>query len=104
MKPKTSEKNLEKYFVAQIKKRGGRAIKMDGSIMAGIPDRLVLMPQGFVAFAELKTSIGRKSAIQEHTQGLIKALGVRVTTLYGRLQVDDYLAELDAFLEELSDD
>ncbi len=89
MKP-TRESNLERRFVREVKARGGLALKMSG--MAGIPDRLVLLPGGRVVFVELKTDGGRLSKIQRHVIAMLSRLGCEVEVLYGRDQIDEWLS------------
>lgn len=86
------ERNIERKFRDEIKLRGGMAIKLTG--LAGIPDRMVLMPGGKITFVELKTSTGRKSKIQHAVQAKLIALGFDVETLYGHKDVDEWLALL----------
>ena len=48
------ERAIEQHFVAETKKRGGLALKFVSPGMDGVPDRIVLMPGGKMAFVELK--------------------------------------------------
>ena len=52
------ESIVEKKFAAEVKKRGGLAVKFVSPGFNGVPDRLVLFPGGRMAFVELK-EIGR---------------------------------------------
>jgi hypothetical protein len=85
------ESVLERHFVREVKLRGGLAIKLAGNIMAGIPDRLVILPIGRVVFVELKTDKGRTSPIQKHVHTMLLDRGCDVQVLYGRTQVDEWL-------------
>ena len=84
------ESALEKYFRQEVLRRGGWTIKLTGT--AGIPDRLVMMPEGAVAFVELKTDIGRLSKIQDAVQRKLVGLGCDVHTLYGKDEVDGWIS------------
>ena len=55
----TSEKVLERKLREGIEAKGGLALKFTSPGFTGVPDRLVLMPQGKVCFAEVK-SVGKK--------------------------------------------
>lgn len=88
----TRETTLERRFVAEIRKRGGLAIKMTN--MNGIPDRLVILPEGRIVFVELKTDRGRTSKIQRHVITLLTNLGCDVRVLYGRSDIDEFLEEI----------
>ena len=48
------ESVVEKKFAAEVKKRGGLAVKFVSPGFNGVPDRLVLFPGGRMAFVELK--------------------------------------------------
>jgi len=83
------EKRLEAYFRAEIKARGGWAIKMLG--IAGLPDRMVLMPGARIYFVELKAEGGRTSKIQQAVHRRLLALGFVVEVLTGRQEIDGWL-------------
>ena len=87
----SSEANLERHFMREVKLRGGWAIKMNPIGLRGIPDRLVLMPGGRVIFVELKTDRGRLSKIQQAVHRKLLALGMTVETLKGRGDIDEWL-------------
>ena len=53
------ERDIERKFVAEVKKNGGLALKFITPSMSGMPDRLVLMPYGMLAFVEVKAK-GKK--------------------------------------------
>ena len=67
------ESTLEKYLVAEVKKRGGKCLKLVGYI--GIPDRLILLPGGIVIFVELKTKKGKLSPLQVYWSKILIGLG-----------------------------
>ena len=85
------EAALERYFCAEVKARGGWAIKLNPLGLRGIPDRLVIMPGGRIIFVELKTDRGRLSKIQKAVHRKLLGLGCTVEVLYGRIQVDAWL-------------
>jgi hypothetical protein len=49
-----NEKQVENKLTAAVKKAGGIAPKFVSPGFAGMPDRLILLPDGHIAFAELK--------------------------------------------------
>lgn len=49
------EKNLERRLVKDVQRRGGYCIKILPFAETGLPDRLVLMPNGKAYFVELKS-------------------------------------------------
>ena len=48
------EKNIETRLVTEVRRRGGLAPKFVSPGLDGVPDRLILLPDGNFAFAELK--------------------------------------------------
>ena len=58
------ESTIERWFAREVKKRGGLCFKFVSPGNAGVPDRIVITPDGRVVFAELKTQTGRLSKIQ----------------------------------------
>ena len=48
------EKQVERDFVRAVKRRGGLALKFVSPGRIGVPDRIVLLPDGKCAFAEIK--------------------------------------------------
>ena len=56
------ESKIENKLEIEVKKRGGMALKFVSPGLAGVPDRIVLMPKGKVAFVELKAP-GKKMRV-----------------------------------------
>jgi hypothetical protein len=66
----TREKEIEHYFVKQVKKAGGKAYKWVSPGNLGVPDRIVFFPQRVVILVELKAP-GKtlsKSQIKRHEE------------------------------------
>lgn len=87
------ERDIEQYLVQQIRRLGGKAYKWTSPGNAGVPDRIVFLPQGRVVFVELKTRTGKLTRLQRIQIETIKGLGQDVRVLYGREQVEEFLAE-----------
>ena len=49
------EKSIESRLAAEVRRRGGLAPKFVSPGLDGVPDRLILLPGGKIAFAELKS-------------------------------------------------
>lgn len=63
--PTTLEKEIEAKLTAMVHRHGGECLKWVCPGWAGVPDRIVLMPEGRVWFVELKRPKGgRRSAMQ----------------------------------------
>lgn len=89
----TLESTIERQFSQMVRSRGGIAVKMAPTI-AGIPDRLVLWPNGRVSLVELKTSTGPTRAIQVHRHKQLKAMGHHVFILRGEQEVIDWVDDM----------
>lgn len=75
---KVSEKVLERRLVKKVKDAGGWAIKLLPFEVAGLPDRMVLMPLGRVYFVEMKRFNEKPSKIQNVIHRKFEALGFPV--------------------------
>lgn len=54
----TRESSIETYLRERVLAAGGRCIKLNPMGNVGIPDRLVLLPEGVVVFVECKKPKG----------------------------------------------
>ncbi|MGN0241919.1 MAG: VRR-NUC domain-containing protein [Candidatus Weimeria sp.] len=72
------EKEIETALVRAVKARGGLAIKFVSPGLNGVPDRLVLMPGGRIAFIELKAPGMKMRPLQVRRAQQLEALGFRV--------------------------
>lgn len=88
-----SEKQLERWFTAQVRLRGGWTGKW-APVERGTPDRVVLMPGGRIFLVELKTLDGRLSRIQMAWHHRAAELGTDVVVLYGREGAQAWLDSL----------
>lgn len=76
-----SEKVIERKLVNIVKANGGLCIKLLCDNLLGLPDRLVLLPNGKIAFVELKTTKQKPRKIQVFMHNKIRALGFRVEVI-----------------------
>ena len=72
------EKDLERKLVKAVRDSGGLALKFVSPGMAGVPDRLLLFPEGRVAFVEVKAPGEKPRPLQVHRMEQLRALGFRV--------------------------
>ena len=89
-----SEKQIEHALTLMVKARGGIAPKFVSPSFAGMPDRLVLLPGGVFAFAELKAPGMKPRALQLARHRLLKDLGFKVYVIDGIEQIEGLLNEL----------
>lgn len=88
------EKIVERILVTGIRKLGGTAFKFVSPGNDGVPDRLVVMPDGKVCFVELKQDTGKLSGLQKTQIGRLTGLGQYVAVLYGADEVHMFLTEM----------
>lgn len=84
------ESTVEAYLHSRVKALGGVTYKIAPTTV-GLPDRMVIVPGGRIYLVELKTEAGRLSAVQSALHERLAGLGVHVFTLYGKMDVDDWL-------------
>jgi len=88
------EKDIEKYFVKEVKKLEGVAYKFRSPSNVGVCDRVVCLPCGEIWFVEIKQAKGRLSTLQQlHAQELIR-LGANYACLWSIEDVDKFIKEI----------
>ena len=90
------ERTIEKKLREAVKKTGGIALKFVSPSYAGMPDRLLLFPDGKVVFAELKAPKKKPRALQEARHKLLRSLGFRVYVIDSVEQIGGMIDELHA--------
>lgn len=89
------EKTVERTLLMKVRRRGGLAFKFVSPGMAGVPDRVVLLPDGKIAFVELKAPGKKPRALQRYRMRQIEDLGFRVVVLDEIEQIEPFLKELE---------
>ena len=89
------ESGHEKFFLERVRAAGGILVKLI-PVTKGMPDRLVLWPDGRAFLVELKTKDGKCSGIQLHVHARMAERGHPVAVLWGRDQILAWLRERDA--------
>ena len=88
------EKSIEEKLTKSVKQNGGVCWKFTSPGTAGVPDRIVLMPGGRIAFVEVKAPGEQPQPLQRSRHRLLQRLGFRVYVL-------DNLADIDKILSEV---
>jgi len=89
------ESDIESYLVSRVEKAGGLCWKWTAPSVKGVPDRIVLLPDGIMAFVELKRGWdGQLSAIQKEQIRRIMNRGHRVFVPISKADVDLMMWEL----------
>ena len=78
---KMPEKQLEYLFLTEVRSVGGMALKFVSPGFAGVPDRLVLIPDGKVGFVEVKAPGKHPRPLQMARHKQLRKLGFKVYVL-----------------------
>ena len=73
-----SEKSTEQKLVKAVKAKGGLAPKFVSPGFDGVPDRIVLLPRGRIAFIELKAKGRKMRPLQVRRKRQLESLGFSV--------------------------
>lgn len=85
------EKEIEKKLALAVKKHGGLAVKFVSPGFDGMPDRIVLMPKGKMAFIEVKAPGRCLRPLQTARHKLLRGLGFMVFVLDDESQIGGIL-------------
>ena len=88
------EKELERKLVESVKAMGGIAPKLVSPNYYGMPDRLVLIPVGRLAFVEVKRYGEHPRPLQEKRHRILRCLGFKVFVLDRPEQIKQILEEI----------
>lgn len=94
------ESEIEGYLRKQVEKNGGKCWKWVSPGRLGVPDRIVLMPYGTIAFVETKAPGKTERASQKLVQRILRKLGFTVfSSVDTKEKVDLALVSILAFVE-----
>ena len=88
------EKQIENKLATEAKKLGGIALKFVSPSFDGMPDRLVLIPDGHIAFVELKAPGKKPRPLQLSRHRLLRSMGFRVYIIDSVEQIGGMLDEV----------
>lgn len=94
MKKGPLESKIEDWLVNKVKEMGGIADKFVSPANPGVPDRLIIMPNGKIYFVELKASWGRMSSIQKWQRERYMKNGADVRCIKGMEAAREFVEEL----------
>lgn len=88
------EKHIEAYLREQVKKIGGIAFKFTSPGYAGVPDRLLVLPNGIILFVETK-DIGKElQPLQKSVINKLRALGARCEVVDSKEQINKLIHDI----------
>ena len=90
------EKAIEQKLSLMVKRRGGICPKFVSPGFDGVPDRIVLLPEGHIAFVEVKAPGKKPRPLQLARHALLRRLGFQVYVLDDEEQIGGILDEIQA--------
>lgn len=91
------ESFIEEKLTKVVRQKGGVCWKFTSPETAGVPDRIVLMPKGNIAFVEVKAPGEKPRPLQLSRHRLLRRLGFQVYVL-------DALEDIDKIILEVKND
>ena len=88
------EREIEEKLRIESQKRGGLAMKFVSPGLVGVPDRIVVLPQGRSGFVELKAPGEKPRKIQVRRMEQLRKLGFLVYVL-------DYKEKIGEILDDI---
>lgn len=90
------EKQIEQRLIKAVKAIGGLALKFHSPGYAGVPDRLLLLPNGLMAFAEIKSHGLKPRPLQERRHDMLRRLGFKVYVIDDEKEIGGILVEIQS--------
>ena len=88
------EKVVEVALVRAVQRRDGLALKFVSPGVDGVPDRIVLLPNGRIGFVELKAPGQKMRPLQEKRKRQLEGLGFLVFCVDSVEQIEEVLHEI----------
>ncbi len=90
------EKQIEQKLVKAVRGMDGLALKFVSPGFDGVPDRLILLPYGRMAFAEIKSMGCKLRPMQVRRKRQLEALGFSVYVIDGEEQIGGMLNDIQS--------
>lgn len=88
------EKRIEQKLMMEVRRCGGMALKFISPSYSGMPDRLILLPDGKMAFVEVKAPGKKPCPLQVKRHAMLRKLGFRVFVLDAASDIPMVLKEV----------
>ena len=88
------EKTVEQKLVRAVKAAGGICPKWVAPGFDGMPDRIVLLPDGRMGFVEVKAPGKKARPLQKSRHELLRSLGFRVYVLDDSAMIPGILRDI----------
>ena len=91
---KMKEYAIEKHLVQKTQECGGICLKFISPGIAGVPDRIVILPGGKIGFAELKAQGKKPRLVQRAILRVLYRLGCRVAAIDNKKSAEGFIRRL----------
>ncbi len=88
------EKPIEQHLRRKTIRAGGLCLKWVSPGCAGVPDRILLLPHGVIAFVETKATKGKLRPRQKRMLAKLEKLGFEACVVNSKKQADKLLYDL----------
>lgn len=88
------ESTLERRLVREVERIGGRAPKWVSPGNRGVPDRIVMLPNGRTVYVEMKAPGKQLDPLQVRWAKILKRMGHRVYKIDSDEGIDKFIAEV----------
>lgn len=92
--PVTRESTLERRLVREVKRIGGMAPKWVSPGNRGVPDRIVILPEGRIVFVEMKAPGNPLDPLQVRWAKILQEMGHQVYKI-------DSIETIERFIQEV---
>ena len=90
------EREIERKLVSAVKSHGGICPKFVSPGFDGMPDRVVLLPQGKIGFVEVKRPGEEPRPLQTARHRILRKLGFLVFVFDGEEQIGGMIDEIQS--------
>ncbi|MEH7462759.1 VRR-NUC domain-containing protein [Bacillus thuringiensis] len=96
------ESEVERYLAKKVKQIGGLAPKWVSPGQRGVPDRIVILPNGITLYVEMKAPGKKLAPLQELWAKKLTKLGHSAYMIDTKERVDDFIGECQQIIQEVA--
>ena len=89
------ERDIEAWLKGQVRDMGGLYLKFVSPGNDGVPDRIVIFPDGRLVFVELKTDGGKLSKVQRYQLNRLILMGQQVAVIRGMAGAEHFIRDME---------